>query len=117
MVVYRVAVGREHGIEARHLVGAIANEAGLDSQHIGAIRFHERHSTVELPPGMPKEILRHLQKVQVCGKPLMIAPERARPERDAAPAAERKPRKRLTLDGQRAPDKPKRVFTKRPAKR
>ncbi len=47
-------VGREHGVEVRDIVGAIANEAGIESRFIGRIGLYEESSTVEnCPAGMP----------------------------------------------------------------
>ena len=54
-------------------MGAIANESGLESRYIGRINIYDSHSTVDLPEGMPKEILRHLKKVSIAGKPLRIS--------------------------------------------
>jgi len=71
---YRIEVGREHRVQPKNIVGAIANEAGLDSRSIGAIEIHGAYSTVELPDGMPKQVLAHLKKVRVGGRPLRIAP-------------------------------------------
>jgi ATP-dependent RNA helicase DeaD len=74
MQCYRLAVGREHGVTPKHIVGAIANEADLESRHIGEILLFDDFSTVDLPQGMPDEILQHLQTVQVCGQPLQLSP-------------------------------------------
>lgn len=71
---YRLEVGREHGVQVKHIVGAIANEAGLDGRQIGAIKLHDSYSTVDLPVGMPRELFRHLQKVRICGRPMQIRP-------------------------------------------
>jgi ATP-dependent RNA helicase DeaD len=65
MVWYRVAVGAKQSVTPKHLVGAIANEAGLSSQNIGIVDIHSGHSWVELPVGMPKETLNHLKRVWV----------------------------------------------------
>ena len=73
MVQYRIEVGSEHGVKPKNIVGAIANEAGLDSQFIGAVEISYQHSIVDLPDGMPKEIFRHLRKVRVCGRQLLIS--------------------------------------------
>ncbi|MDH5325214.1 MAG: DEAD/DEAH box helicase [Gammaproteobacteria bacterium] len=73
MLGYRLEVGETHGATARDIVGAIANEAGLDSQYIGRIRIYDNYSTVDLPEGMPKEIFQHLKKVRVQQKPLNIS--------------------------------------------
>ncbi len=69
---FRVEVGRSHGVEVRNLVGAIANEAGLDAKHIGQIRLFEEFSLVDLPEGMPKEIQQLLGRVWVCDRQLKI---------------------------------------------
>ena len=53
-----------------NLVGAIANETGLDSKFIGRIEIYDDHSTVDLPEGMPPAMFQHLKKVRVAGRPL-----------------------------------------------
>ncbi len=73
-VAFRVEVGNAHGIKPGNLVGAIANESGLDAKHIGRIEILETFSLVELPAGIPKKILQHLQTVQVAGRALRIRP-------------------------------------------
>ncbi|APZ44182.1 DEAD/DEAH box helicase [Acidihalobacter ferrooxydans] len=72
-VSYRIEVGRAHGVEPKNIVGAIANEAGMESRHIGAIDIQDEYSTVDLPEGMPTGIFKHLQKVWVCGRQLRIS--------------------------------------------
>lgn len=72
MVTYRLDVGNEHGAQPRHIVGAIANEAGVESQYIQNIEISNGHSTVDLPEGMPKEIENHLKKVRVMGQQLSL---------------------------------------------
>ncbi|MDX8405302.1 MAG: DEAD/DEAH box helicase [Mariprofundus sp.] len=67
---YRLEVGSAHGAEARNIVGAIANEVGLDSEFIGHIHIDNDHSTVDLPEGMPGPILKQLKQVLVCGQAL-----------------------------------------------
>jgi len=85
---YRVEVGHRHGMKPGNLVGAVANEAGLDSRYIGRIEIEDDHSFIELPEGMPKEIFQHLKKVYVAGQPLRIS----RLEGESAPKAPRAPR-------------------------
>jgi len=72
MVTYRLAVGKTHGTEPRHIVGAIANEAGVESQYIQNIDINADFSTVDLPDGMPKEIEKHLKGVRVMGEKLQL---------------------------------------------
>ena len=90
---YRIEVGRQHGATPREIVGAIANEAGVEGKHIGYIGIHDDHSTVDLPEGMPKEIEKHLQKVNVCGQLLRLSStgEKAAPPRSHKPKG-KKPR-------------------------
>ena len=73
METFRVDVGRVHGVKPGHLVGAIANEADLESRYIGQIQIHDDFSTVDLPEGIPAEIQQVLQKVRVCQRPLNLA--------------------------------------------
>jgi ATP-dependent RNA helicase DeaD len=65
VVRYRLDIGTTHGATPRHIVGAIANEAGLESRYIGRVDIFDDFSTVELPAGMPREILQHLKKVRL----------------------------------------------------
>ena len=71
---YRIEVGYDNDVKPGNIVGAIANEAGLDSQYIGHIEIQNDHTLVDLPKGMPFEVLLELKKVWVCGKQLDIAP-------------------------------------------
>ena len=70
---YRIDVGHEHGVKPGNIVGAIANEAGLAGEHIGHISIEKNFSLVDLPVGMPREILMDLKKVRVCGRPMKIS--------------------------------------------
>jgi len=73
MVRYRIEVGREHGVQPKNIVGAIANEAGIDSAYIGHIKIYDEYSTVDLPEGMPRELFNHLKKVWVSNRQLKIS--------------------------------------------
>jgi ATP-dependent RNA helicase DeaD len=70
---FRIEVGSVHGIKPGNIVGAIANEAGIEGVHIGRVDIREDHSYVDLPEGMPKEIFKQLQKVRVAGRELRIS--------------------------------------------
>jgi len=91
MVRYRLEVGRQHKVEPKNIVGAVANEAGIESRYIGNVSIHDDHSTIDLPEGMPKEILKHLKKVWVCGQALRISVEDENPAVKIAASAERPP--------------------------
>ena len=70
---YRIEVGSEHGVKPGNIVGAIANEAGLEAKHIGRIEIFDTYSTLDLPAGMPKELLTHLKTVWVANQQLRIS--------------------------------------------
>jgi ATP-dependent RNA helicase DeaD len=70
---YRIEVGHQHEVKPGNIVGAIANEAGLDARHIGHIDIQTEFSLVDLPIGMPKEVLHDLRKARVCGQRLDIS--------------------------------------------
>ncbi|MEE2789068.1 MAG: DEAD/DEAH box helicase [Myxococcota bacterium] len=116
MSVYRVEVGQNHGLEPKHLVGAISNEIDLPSRLIGSIRIAKDHSVVELPAGMPKEVLTHLKGVWVCGAQLKMThlgddKPRRRGRTTGRPTGQRrslkKRRKRSAADGQTGRPQPK----------
>ncbi|NMM41216.1 DEAD/DEAH box helicase [Pseudoalteromonas arctica] len=95
MDTYRIEVGREHGVQVKNIVGAIANEADISSKFIGDIRLHDNHSTVQLPQNMPKDVLDHFQKVFICKRPMGMTLTKAeaaseRPERSERPAGDKK---------------------------
>jgi len=69
---FRVAVGYQDGVKPGNLVGAIANEADLESCYIGHIEIFDDFATVDLPSGMPPETLRDLQGAWVCQRKLAI---------------------------------------------
>lgn len=70
---FRIEVGHDHEVMPGNIVGAIANEAGIDAQHIGRITIFDDHSTVDLPSDMPNEIFNELKKVWVSGQTLKIS--------------------------------------------
>lgn len=81
---FRIEVGHTHRVMPGNIVGAIANEAGLDSKDIGRINIYDDYSTIDLPIGMPEEIFKDLKKIWVVGKTLNISrigdkPETAEP--------------------------------------
>jgi len=89
LLLYRIQVGKSHGAEARNIIGAIANEAGLDNQHIGALRIHDTYSTIELPDGMPKDVFNDLKKTRVCNQKLDISLEANTRESSAKGSSDR----------------------------
>jgi ATP-dependent RNA helicase DeaD len=70
---YRLEIGLNHGVKPGNIVGAIANEAEISSEHIGRISIFDDYSTVDLPWGMPDDILRLLKKVRINERMLKIS--------------------------------------------
>ncbi len=70
---YRIEVGHNHEVKPGNIVGAIANEADIESKFIGRISIYDDHSTVDLPADMPKEVLYTLKKVWVSGQQLKMS--------------------------------------------
>jgi ATP-dependent RNA helicase DeaD len=94
---FRVEVGHDHGVKPGNIVGALANEAGLEGRDIGRIDVRSDHSLVDLPGGMPREIFQQLQSVRVVGQELRISRLAPRPlhkkaHRGQKPGTSRKPR-------------------------
>ncbi|MFC3094301.1 DEAD/DEAH box helicase [Alteromonas sediminis] len=69
---YRIEVGHNHRVKPGNIVGAIANEANIDSKHIGQISIFDNFSTVDLPEGMPRETQDVLKNARVAGQRLNI---------------------------------------------
>jgi len=107
---YRIEVGREQGATPQNIVGAIANEAGVESRYIGRIEIFDDYSTVDLPDGMPAEIFQHLRRVRVRQHPMNIS------RLDGQESAKKRPRAKPAVgdDGQPLERKP--AVRRRPAK-
>lgn len=71
---YRIEIGRNHDVKVGSIVGAIANEADIDSEYIGRIDLFDEFTTVDLPSDMPKEVMKVLSDARVAGKPMKLAP-------------------------------------------
>jgi len=100
MSAFRVEVGRNNEISPANIVGAIANETGLEAKYIGRIEIFDDHSMLELPDGMPDDMFRNLGKVWVGGAQLKIShadrmpPESAKHTPPKKPAPGAKPKKK-----------------------
>ena len=73
MECFRLEVGHNHSVKIKNIVGAIANESGLDSQYIGRVNIYDEYSEIDLPEGMPKDVFKDLKKVRVLGQHLKIS--------------------------------------------
>ena len=74
LVPYRIRVGRSHGVTPREIVGALANEGGIQTTQIGQIHLFADFSSVELPSQLPPGVLARLGRIRVCGHPIELAP-------------------------------------------
>jgi len=70
---FRIEVGHNHDVKPGNIVGAIANEADLDSKFIGRINIFDDYSLIDLPENMPKELLNALKPVRVAGQRMNIS--------------------------------------------
>jgi len=117
---FRLEVGHKDQVKPGNIVGAIANEAEIDAEHIGSIKIYEDHSTVDLPEGMPKEIFKHLKSVWVSGQRLQISrlksavgptdsggPPESEPKLHSRPKPKSKPKARQAGDANKRKPKPK----------
>ncbi|WP_458526916.1 DEAD/DEAH box helicase [Onishia taeanensis] len=81
MTRYRVAVGHKDGVKPGQLVGALANEGGIEGARIGRIDIRNAFSVVELPSSLPASILSKMARAKVGGRPLEISEDSGAPER------------------------------------
>ena len=70
---FRLEVGHNQKVKPGNIVGAIANEAGIDSKFIGRININDDYSLVDLPNDIPKDILNDLKRTRVGGQKLNIS--------------------------------------------
>jgi ATP-dependent RNA helicase DeaD len=91
MQAFRIEVGHAHGVKPANIVGAIANEAGLDAKYIGRIEIFDDYSVLDLPQGMPDEVFEQLKTVAVAGQPLRISHVGKQLAPEHAPAAKKIP--------------------------
>lgn len=90
MDVYRIEIGKNDGVEARHIVGAIANEGDISSRNIGHIKLYDEYSTIELPKEMPKDLQQHFKKVRVLNKQMQMKLIQASTSDKKTPYSDRK---------------------------
>ena len=108
LVRYRIEVGRDQGASPKEIVGAIANEGGIEGKFIGQIHLFNDFSTVELPADLPDDLLATLRRTRVRQCQLNIRPLS---EAEAATMPERRPRREggePTGDSRREQDRERR---------
>ncbi len=121
---FRIEVGHVHGVKPGNIVGAIANESGLDGEHIGSIEIEAEYSLVDLPAGIPKDVFEDLKKTRICGELMNISrhgegkvprKRKSRPNPKGKPFPKGKPKGKSKPKGKFSPaakkKKPKRPST------
>jgi len=73
---FRIEVGWRDRVKPGNIVGAIANEAGLNGRSIGRIQIFDAHSLVDLPQGMPEDVFQGLRRLKVMNRELQISRSR-----------------------------------------
>lgn len=73
--VYRVAVGRTHGVRPEAIVGAITGEGGLHGRDLGKIDIYSRFSLVEINADVGPQAKRRLDRAVVAGQRMRLRPD------------------------------------------
>ena len=69
---YRIAIGWKDGVKPGNIVGAVANEGGIDGKAIGHINIQQSYTTIDLPDDMPREIEQQLYHTRVVGRQMRL---------------------------------------------
>ena len=89
---FRIEVGRDDGVRPGNIVGAVANEAGLNGSDIGPISIHGQFSTIDLPADLSTAAVEKLKRAWVSGKQLQLRPFHGRSSERDSKFAPRRPR-------------------------
>lgn len=89
---YKLEVGESHGVSKKDIVGAIANEAGIDSKNMGKIRIYKEHAFIELPVNLSEDDIKTLKRLSIRGQKANISEDTGggkreggrRPRRDSS---------------------------------
>ena len=71
-----IGLGRRAGVRPADLVGAIANEAGIDARAVGSIEIADRFSIVEVPDQAADDIIGALRSTTIRGRRVMVRRDR-----------------------------------------
>ncbi|MDR2092446.1 MAG: DEAD/DEAH box helicase [Azoarcus sp.] len=105
---YRIALGREHGITPKEIVGALANEGGIEGRFIGQIDLFDDFSTVELPTNLSADLIATLARILIRHRPLdlrLIDENESLPARRFQPSGPRRDERPFAKPGRHA-DRP-----------
>jgi ATP-dependent RNA helicase DeaD len=67
-----VGAGRRAGMRPADLVGAIANEAGVEARRIGAIEIADAFSVVEVPADQAEQVIHALRATTLRGRKVTV---------------------------------------------
>ena len=76
MTRYRLAVGKRDGVRPGNIVGAVANEAGIEGNSIGPIQIYQSYTTIDLPADLSRDAQEILREAWVSGRQLKLQPAR-----------------------------------------
>ncbi|WP_018872938.1 DEAD/DEAH box helicase [Thioalkalivibrio sp. ALJ16] len=114
MVRYYMPVGRNNGVAPGAIVGALANEGGLNGRDIGRIGLREDHSHVDLPASLDAAAIRRLGNIHVANRRLELTLQAPRPGQASSAGEDRgaPPRKPANKARAGAPGNNPRAFDK-----
>jgi ATP-dependent RNA helicase DeaD len=81
-VTYRIRVGRRHKVQPSAIVGALANEGGLQRRDFGKIDIRTDHTLVELPAELPPGTEQALSRTRISGQLIELSKHDGTDERD-----------------------------------
>ncbi|MBE0492809.1 MAG: DEAD/DEAH box helicase [Thiomicrospira sp.] len=103
---YRLDVGFANGVKPGNIIGAIANEGGIEGSSIRQLNIQDTFSLVDLPSNLSKEQLATLKKTWICGQPSGLSEV----NESGGSASAGAPRPKLSRKpGTSAPRKPRRT--------
>ncbi|CAJ1495346.1 DEAD/DEAH box helicase [[Mycobacterium] kokjensenii] len=73
---YRISVGKRHKVNPGAIVGALANEGGLNRSDFGSISIKVDHSLVELPAKLSGKTFKALEQTRIQGQLINLRRDR-----------------------------------------
>ncbi|SNT09269.1 ATP-dependent RNA helicase DeaD [Anaerovirgula multivorans] len=70
-------IGKKHGINPGHILGAITGEAGIDGNMVGVIDILETFTFVEVPEQYANQVLQAMNKNRIKGRQINMEPANA----------------------------------------
>ena len=71
------SIGKAAGIRPQDLVGAIANETGIESKQIGSIAIGDRHSFVEVATDVADQVISTMRSAKIRGRSVQVDHDRS----------------------------------------